>query len=628
MLNDAIKIVWLTAFFAFLICCEGRAQSPVSWHKDSCRIHLGIAVPPNALRIRIGIHSDRNSRITKLTDVAAKNSGGVNPGVQENKEMWFPVIDVRLGANFKAIAWFEGIAKGDQYCWNSAMALQCGPLLEKLEFVDKLEHWENHLFVQSATARLRDFYVEETICPIAGKNDINHTIDMLTDDWSGTIEVYADLGAEQRLLKEIEVERRPTGPITAIPADDWTREGVLDNLRQTIAYILKAQNTNPLSPTYGGLYLFYDLEAQTYRRPDWIWTYGPAIKLLLDAAKIPEMATAFGYERLVAAARLIAEASLRFQLRDTAHVAYGLTMCRYDPKLFYDGGFSGYLSPADSHFLAGWGWMPYYRATGDKRFLEATVLQSHQIDGLLDDDGIVEQDFVTGAGQWKNWTMDESAFGMVGFAELFAVSGDSIYQQMGKRYLDGIIHVLEGGDGLWYRNWHRNQAGRADDGWPAGAPRGQPVLMKDGQTARGNGWAMMGLLDAHRLLPADSIYLRKALKLAENMLACQLDNGAWPYTLYDPVSKVGISEKATALWSLLFYRLFGYSGDQRHREAAERALKWCMANREDAQDSQASGGIAGDTWASGIVYRNYFPLICTYTMDWFGLALLEHLKLN
>src|SRR5690606_16765308 len=278
----------------------------------------------------------------------------------------------------------------DQYCWNSAMKMQCGSLLESLAFEGNLEHWENHLFVQSATARLRDFYLEETILPVMGRDGyFSHTIHTLTDDWAGTINVYAEIDAEQQLLKEIKIEEKPETKAKGASATDWgSRKRLLNNLQQTIAYILKTQNTNPLSPTYGGLYLFYDLDAQTYRRPDWIWTYGPAIKLLLDAAKIPEMATAFGYERLVEAARLIAEASLRFQLHDTTHVAYGLTVCRYDPKLFYEGGFSGYLSPADAHFLAGWGWMPYYRATGDKRFLEATILQSNQIAGLLDENGV------------------------------------------------------------------------------------------------------------------------------------------------------------------------------------------------------------------------------------------------
>ncbi|WP_321290533.1 hypothetical protein [uncultured Sunxiuqinia sp.] len=52
-----------------------------------------------------------------------------------------------------------------------------------------------------------------------------------------------------------------------------------------------------------------------------------------------------------------------------------------------------------------------------------------------------------------------------------------------------------------------------------------------------------------------------------------------------------------------------------------------MKNQYTGDDKFAKGGIVGDTWASGIVYRHYYPLICTYTMDWFGLAAIEELKI-
>lgn len=66
--------------------------------------------------------------------------------------------------------------------------------------------------------------------------------------------------------------------------------------------------------------------------------------------------------------------------------------------------------------------------------------------------------------------------------------------------------------------------------------------------------------------------------------------------------------------------------DPRHLKAAQKALQWCMKNQYDGEDPLAAGGIVGTTWAAGIVYRNYFPQICTYTMDWLGLALLEYIK--
>lgn len=402
---------------------------------------------------------------------------------------------------------------------------------------------------------------------------------------------------------------------------------MVNELKQTIKYVLACQNINPLSPTYGGLFLFYDLDSKTYRRSDWIWTYGPAIKLMLDAAKIREIADEFGYEKLIETARLIGEASLRFQILDKVHPAYGLAISRFDPRMIYPEGFSSYISPADSHFLAGWGWIPLFEATGDRRFLDASILQSEQIGRIIKSDSIVEQDFVTKANKWKNWTMDESGFGMQGFAEVFKITQDKVHLRIGREYIDGLINVLEDPRGLWYRNWHRNRADHTDDCWAAGKPIGEPVLMTDGQTARGNGWAMMGLLASHRMMPEGNYYLKKARRLSDNMIDLQLKDGSWSFNLYKPVSEVGVSDKGTPLWSLLLFQLYQNTGDSKYLEAAQKALQWCRNNKYSGEDTLASGGIVGTTSASGIVYRNNFPLICTYTMDWFGLALLEQMKL-
>ena len=89
---------------------------------------------------------------------------------------------------------------------------------------------------------------------------------------------------------------------------------------------------------------------------------------------------------------------------------------------------------------------------------------------------------------------------------------------------------------------------------------------------------------------------------------------------------IGISEKGTALWSLLFYRLYDISGDPRHLETARKALTWCMDNQYTGEDSDAYGSLVGINHASGVTYRRWFPLSCIYTSGFFGLAVLEELK--
>lgn len=625
----------IPAIFTFLLSLMIQAtafsqlDSSGRCRKNEKEISLNLEALQKTGTLIIEFHSDRNKHISKLTNVSPGNPTKSNPGMETGKDMWFPVIDIVPNDGMQAIAVFDQVGDDDLFSWNSNFWPNSKKLQAELSFDTHLEYWENNLYVESETAGLKFFFLRKKF----GFNDnrvgfpIEYSIKCLSNNWSGFIKIFSEEKNTKTLHYEFRIDEEVGTPKFNHDLI-LTRGNLIQNLKETIQNILACQNMNPLSPTYGGLFLFYDLDAKTYRRSDWIWTYGPAIKLLLEAAEIPELSAEFGSENLLEAARLIGEASLRFQILDAEHPAYGLTICRFDPRMMYHEGFSGYASPADAQFLAGWGWMPLYEATGDRRFLDATILQSDQIGEIMKTDSIVEQDFVLKANQWKNWTMDESGFGMIGFSELYKQTGNKKHKEIGKEYIDGLIHVLEDSNGLWYRTWHRNRTDHTDDCWPTGKPKGEPILMKDGQTTRGNGWAMIGLLASHEMMPEGNYYLKKAIRLAENMLKLQLDDGSWSFNLYVPAEICGISEKGTAHWSLLFFQLYEFSHDNRYLEAAQKALHWCIKNQYKGPDLLATGGIVGKTWASGIVYRNYYPMVCTYTMDWFGLALLEQMKLN
>lgn len=624
----AMKWICLVALCALVQSKVLAQDNNISFQRGDGEIVFKLQLPDNATNVLVDFHSSRNDEISKLTDVAPNNESGVNPGMVEGKDMWFPVVDVELTDSTKVIARFENIEEGDRYCWNGNFWNDCGELQNEVALHQHIEHWENHIYVESESARLKEFFVQQTIPNPNAVNTFQFTTRLLTEDWSGKVVVkYVNQGDEILLLGSVQVDARIPQQSIQNP-QTLTEKSLIYSLKQTVDYILKSQNLNPFSPVYGGLFLFYDLQANTYRRSDWIWGYGPSIKLLLEASKIPELANHFGYERLIEAAKLIGEASLKFQIKDPDHPAYGLVICRYDPKLYYERGFTGFASPADAHFLAGWGWVPLYEATGDIRFLDAAILQTEQIGRILTYDQIIEQDYILRINKWKNWTMDESGFGMEGFAEVYKHAPEPKYREIAKDYLDGLIGVLEAPNGLWYKNYHRNQPDRADDGWPAGAPLGTAVIMKEGQTARGNGWAMIGLLAAHRMMPEGDVYLKKAEILAENIVNEQLMNGSFPFKLYSKGENISISDKGTPLWSMLLYQLYRYTQDPKHLQAAQSALIWGIQNQYHSEDINAIGGIVGDTWASGIVYRNYFPLTCTYGIAWYGLSIIEQLKIS
>lgn len=576
------------------------------------------------------IASDRNVPVSRMRDRSSNAPDDyVYPPEQPGKEIWFPVIDLHLRPGFKLAIGYESIGQSDSVCFNGNFRVLCEKLKTKMGYTQHLEHWENQLFVQSETATIKEITFE---LPVLNARTLE--LNPLAAYWSGRIEVWGKENAEWKKLTAQEVTIGEQGTPAFTQEASITKDLVLDRLASTAEYLVNDQNMNPLSPTYGGLYLFYDLETNTYRRSDWIWSYGPSIQVLLEASKISRLSPTYASEQLMTSARQIAEASLRFQQEDEDHPAHGLVMCRYDPRTDTPQGAEGYFSPADSYFLAGWGWMPYYNATGDKRFLDATILMTKGIDRILGPEAdekpvIVEQDYLMKAGKWKNWTMDESGFGMKGAEELYKVTGDPYHREVGRKYITGLLEYLERPDGLWDRTWHRNDPLYADNGWPVGAPKGTPVLIETSKSTRGLGWAMIGLLASHGLMPEDDVYLNKAIKLSDHLAEAQAEDGHWDF-LFDGGGYEGeISVKGTALWCMLFYQLYQYTENPEHLDAARKALLWCINNQYTGpEDSPAFGGIMGNNRESGVVYRRWSPLITSYTVGWYGLALLEELKLQ
>ena len=593
----------LLSLYVLVGCLATAAE--FTYHRSGRLIEIR---GPEISDVVLEIRSARNRKISKLSDHSPRNPGPPRPATP-GKEVWFPVVDVERGAGDEIHARFEQVKPGDRMHWNGNFGGESRPLVEDAVLTDAAEHWENAMYVESASARLTDFAIRRRVTsgPLRFRS--------LTEHWAGTVRVMAG----GKVVSTVEVAAPQYSPPTLHRTD------LTAAVRSTVDFLLRSQNLNPTSPTFGGLFLFYDLDAQTFRRSDWIWTWGPAISFLIDASKRPEIAAEFGRERLLRVAREMGEASLRFLITDRNHPAYGLVTTRFDPSTRYKGGHTGFVSPADAYFLAGWGWIPLYEATRDRRFLDATTLMLEQTERLLAHDPVIEQDYVLASGKWKNWTMDESGFGMEGFAEAFRVTRDAKHQRIGRDYLASVLKVLGRDDGLWDRTWHRKDPAREDDSWPMPGPDGVPILVRSDGNTRGLSWAMMGLLAAHRLLP-DAGHLDAAKRMAEHLINAQQPDGHWNFRYHRPEREVGISEKGTAIWSVLLYRLHAETGDPRHLAAARKALNWCIRNRYAGSDPLGHGGIVGVSPASGVVYRAWFPLICTYTMSFYGNALLAELN--
>jgi uncharacterized protein YyaL (SSP411 family) len=298
---------------------------------------------------------------------------------------------------------------------------------------------------------------------------------------------------------------------------------------------------------------------------------------------------------------------------DVAHPMFGVPLSRWRRDIILpDFGYQQCYSTSDANFFSGWAWISLYTETGNKKYLDAAKLLAETTDQLMTQYGLIPQDYYVDEQKFSEHTIDESGFGSEGIANLYAITKDPKYFKMTEQYIQEHLKKLSRSDGLWERGWHQKTGV-------------QPTI----KMTRGLGWAMEGLLAAHRNNPKGP-YLDLAKKMADRMQAWQKPDGHWTFITDEPLEKVGISEKGTALWSYLLYQLYAASGEKKYVAMARKSLTWCIKNQYQGADRQAYGGIVGKTIHSavGAAFRPWFPITCAYTSAFFSLAIMEELKLT
>ena len=565
--------------------------------------------------------SDRNHKISKVSDISeydttcneeARDSSKQlvnqdNEVTEGNYEIWYPVADLRLDHSMEGVFTMEGEGKCSL---NRAFSAQIKADDSEITVpASALEQWENILMTEGDLI-CKGFSVRKRLDVSDGRICVK--IKLLSSSWSGRVRLLEKSGGVFKLLRENTVSSEneiSAGKRSLTPL--WEQDTLTSALKATVDYILRNQIKKEDSIFDKGLYLFYDHDARTFRQPSWIWTWGTAVHLLLEADKIDSLRAEYEPGQLLQAAKDIGEASLRFQkTHDANHPAYGLVTCRIDYDSRLKGGYMEFLSPPDSLFLAGWGWIPLYQATKDTKYLEASRLLVRETGRILKlNTDIIEQDYMIPAEEWKDWILDEAGFGMKGIAGLYACDPNPEWKEIGKVYIEQNLATFERQDGLWDRMWTRSTA----------------TLTKTEYHTRGAGWAMEGLLSSWELLK-ETQYLDKAAKMADCMIKFQNKDGSWSFEFDKKPEVYGRSEKGTAYWAGLLYRLYEARTQPRYLEAARKALNWCVENQYLGDDGDGYGGIIGRTPHSGVVYRKFFDLSCTYTSAFFGEALIMEMQ--
>lgn len=596
--------------------------------------HLAVTaeLPETIQEVEIRIESDRNKTVTKFYDVSPHHPGRENLKQRYSdvdRNVWYPVVDVVLEPGMEAVAQFNG---GPAiYTINSMFYKEEEPFTSEIVIPsNKLEYWENGLFVLPSTGKaLEEFYLRQPFRSAEG--GIQHVYELLTEDWSGVIAIYSTGAEGGRKLAEARIKTRNSigtdNPLERFRGEGLLRARLLESLKASVDFTLRSQNQNPDSPTYGGLNMLYDLDGDLYRTSYWMWSWGPSVRLLVDATQISGLDVR--PDVLMKSARQIADASIRFQVNFMHHPADGLVAAGWTQGIMYEKAHENFRISAgpDALHMAGWGWGELYNRTQDRKYLEAFEKLAGATERLMNEYELLPQLYLPGGGlpigegvgmdqteDGNNFgpkTIDEAMFGMEGYAEFYRITGNEWYKTLGKTFIEQFVSKLEMENGSWATGWNRLTGKRQGSGH---------------SVTRAMAWVMEGLLAAHRLLPEDG-YLEKAKRYAQKMIEAQHETGYWKRQLDRPLEITGISEKSTAIWSYLFYQLYKESGDEQYLTVARKALMWCLENQYTGPDREAYGSIIGRTNSSGIGYRPWFDISCVYTSAFFGLAVMEELSL-
>lgn len=590
-------------------------------NQNKNEVLIQMQLPDSIREVEICIFSDANNSVIEYCDVSkyapgdnftqAKQIFDASWAEQEEKKrlvdknLYFPVLDIEVQNNMEGFLQVKKAVPG-KMVFNGNFIPEYRAVTDTMYFTaSELENWENALLFDPNKNTIEKFGVRTVV---QNSGEINYSFHTLREDWSGKVCVYS-LDGERKLLAQTRVDYvNEANDIVQNEKDDK----VLNSLSWTIKYILKCINKKKDSPTYGGTFLLYDMDARTFLRSDWPWTWGIVATLLLQASKLDKLDIDISMEELRGIAISIADATLEQQITASKHPAYGLVRTTNEPGSTWNHGFQNRASTADTLYLVGWTWIPFYKVTGDVKYLkaskkavEAAGILMEQYSGTL-----IPQAYDLKSDSFYGHMFFETSMGIIGLSRVYMATQDDKYKKILEEFVNRLLVAFKREDGLW-------------DTW---------IHVDDDSVAKCNyftksfGYCVEGLMEAHIALPKGG-FLEQAEKISELVLEAQFDDGSWAVRWDRTAEEVGITDKGTALWALLFTRLYKVTKNEKYKTAGDRAIDWCMKHQYFGDDLMARGGIVGRAWTSGIVYRHWFDMITTYTMGFYGNAVVESLDI-
>lgn len=513
---------------------------------------------------------------------------------KSSKEQRFPVIDIMVKQDMEAIVEMD-LKESGIYNFNES---ESNALTKEIRIPNKqLGHWANSMILDPKSNSIKHFCLSSRI--VVNDSKISFDFETLRDDWSGLISIYntdtKELIASSHVVWKLNLPEISTG-------SGISRKRMVESLSGAAKFLLDCENKDPNSKAVGGEYLLYDLSARTRMRPFWSWAWGPSAKMLFEASAVKGVDAGVSNEQLKQRAVDLMQLTLDLQVLDKSSPAYGIIQTSAHEA-----------STVDSLFLVGWGWMSLYKETKNSKYIEAGRKLADAANRLMDEhnDVWIPQAYLFADDKWKDIMSFESSMGLSGISALYLATGEEYYKKTTIRMADLLIRAFENEEGMW-GVFFRSDTMKTD---------------KVNYWTKAFGYIADGLIEAHRAVP-EKDYLKKALVIAERILETQANDGSLSVRFDRSSEFVGIGDKATALWATLYIRLYKITKDKRFYNAGMKAIEWCMDHQYFRNDTAAWGGIVGRSWPSGINFRHWFDVVVTYTVSFFGNAVLEALSLD
>lgn len=321
-----------------------------------------------------------------------------------------------------------------------------------------------------------------------------------------------------------------------------------------IQYLINSYNNVKSSNFKGTFFACYDYESKCYRLISWIWCTGVVIKALLSEwnrtgnSKYKDLAIRAG------------NILLQHQDRDGGFVV------RWD--LGGKSGVKKWKAPNDSAIIGAYGLMPLYKATGNKRFLSASI----DIGNWIITKGLRPNGHLS-VGYLDNWVYSwlyiDSGFTANLFYEIYQERPNDRWKIACEKFINWFIDNFRKESGLFIKTWREN--GNHD------------IIFY----SRGQAWALDGFVSAYKLLKHKNT-LSVACDIANNMVRHQNKDGSWDYIGDDPYS--GKDNKGTPVIAYNLLQLYELIPKNDYLASAVKAIHWCEIN-QDMNDGIGYGGI-------------------------------------